>query len=125
MAINSTLTAGSGSITDSTGEFTFVNENLTTTGTLDVSGLSTFGSMSVSGATSFADSITVDNLTFNDNIISTSSNADLRLSPGGTGVVNVSNLTIDSSLNFKDNVLKVTTSNADWILQEVAQDQYR
>ena len=113
MAINSTLTAGSGSITDSTGEFTFVNENLTTTGTLDVSGLSTFGSMAVSGATSFADSITVDNLTFNDNIISTSSNADLRLSPGGTGVVNVSNLTIDSSLNFKDNVLKVTTSNAD------------
>ena len=117
MAINSTLSAGSGSITDSTGEFTFVNENLTTTGTLDVSGLSTFGSMTVSGATSFADSITVDNLTFNDNIISTSSNADLRLSPGGTGVVNVSNLTIDSSLNFKDNVLKVTTSNADLDLE--------
>jgi len=117
MAINSTLTAGSGSITDSTGEFTFVNENLTTTGTLDVSGLSTFGSMAVSGATSFADSITVDNLTFNDNIISTSSNSDLRLSPGGTGVVNVSNLTIDSSLSFKDNVLKVTTSNADLELE--------
>jgi len=117
MAINSTLTAGSGSITDSTGEFTFVNENLTTTGTLDVSGLSTFGSMAVSGATSFADSITVDNLTFNDNIISTSSNSDLRLSPGGTGVVSVSNLTIDSSLNFKDNVLKVTTSNADLELE--------
>jgi len=113
MAINNTLTAGSGAITDSTGEFTFGNENLTTTGTLDVSGLSTFDSMAVSGATSFADSITVDNLTFNDNIISTSSNADLRLSPGGTGVVNVSNLTIDSSLSFKDNVLKVTTSNAD------------
>jgi ribosomal protein S16 len=69
--------------------------------------------MTVSGATSFADSITVDNLTFNDNIISTSSNADLRLTPGGTGVVNMSNLTIDSSLSFKDNVLKVTTSNAD------------
>ena len=114
MAINSTLTAGSGSITDSTGEFTFVNENLTTTGTLDVSGLATMGSLStVSGTTSFADSITVDNLTFNDNIISTSSNADLRLTPGGTGVVNVANLTIDSSMSFKDNVLRVTTSNAD------------
>ena len=113
MAINSTLTAGSGSITDTTGAISFGNDNLVTTGTLDVSGLSTFGSMSVSGATSFADSITVDNLTFNDNIISTSSNADLRLTPGGTGVVNVSNLTIDSSLSFKDNVLKVTTSNAD------------
>jgi len=32
-------------------------------------------------------------------------------------VVNVSNLTIDSSLNFKDNVLKVTTSNADLDLE--------
>ena len=113
LAINSTLSTGSGSITDSSGALSFGDDNLTTTGTLDVSGLSTFGSMSVSGTTSFADSITVDNLTFNDNIISTSSNADLRLTPGGTGVVNVSNLTIDSSLNFKDNVLKVTTSNAD------------
>jgi ribosomal protein S16 len=116
MAIGSTLTAGSGSITDSTGAISFGDENVSTTGTLDVSGTSQFGSLSVSGATSFADSITVDNLTFNDNIISTSSNADLRLTPGGTGVVNVSNLTIDSSLNFSDNVLKVTTSNADFDL---------
>ena len=113
MAIGSTLTAANGSITDSTGALSFGDENISTTGTLTVDGLSTFGSMSVSGATSFADSITVDNLTFNDNIISTSSNADLRLSPGGTGVVNVSNLTIDASLSFTDNVLKVTTSNAD------------
>ena len=106
----------SGIINDSSGSISFGNENLSTTGTLDVSGLTTMGSISVSGATSFADSITVDNLTFNDNIISTSSNADLRLTPGGTGVVNVSNLTIDSSLNFSDNVLKVTTSNADFDL---------
>ena len=60
--------------------------------------------------------VTVDNLTFNDNIISTSSNADLNLTPGGTGVVNVANLTIDSSMNFTDNVIKVTTSNADMVL---------
>ena len=105
-----------GTINDSSGAISFGNENLSTTGTLDVSGLTTMGSISVSGVTSFADSITVDNLTFNDNIISTSSNADLRLTPGGTGVVNVSNLTIDSSLNFSDNVLKVTTSNADFDL---------
>ena len=108
-----TLTLTDGSITDSSGAISFGDENISTTGTLNVSGTTTMGSISVSGATSFADSITVDNLTFNDNIISTSSNADLRLTPGGTGVVNVSNLTIDSSLNFTDNVLKVTTSNAD------------
>jgi hypothetical protein len=116
MAINSTLTVANGSITDSTGAFTFVNENLTTTGNLTVDGASTLGSMSVSGATSFGSAVTVDNLTFNDNIISTSSNADLKLTPGGTGVVNVANLTIDSSINFTDNVIKVTTSNADLVL---------
>ncbi len=116
MAINNTLTAGSGSITDSTGALNFGNENLSTTGTLNA-GTTTMGSLAtVSGTTSFADSVTVDNLTFNDNIISTSSNADLRLSPTGTGVVNVKNLTIDSSINFTDNVLKVTNSNADFVL---------
>ncbi len=116
MAINSTLTAGSGSMTDSTGTLDFGNENLSTTGTLNA-GTTTMGSLAtVSGTTSFADSVTVDNLTFNDNIISTSSNADLRLSPTGTGVVNVKNLTIDSSINFTDNVLKVTNSNADFVL---------
>jgi len=116
MAINSTLTAGSGSITDSTGAFSFGNDNVSTTGTLTVDSATTMANMAVSGATSFAAPVTVDNLTFNDNIISTSSNADLILTPGGTGVVNVSNLTIDSSMNFTDNVIKVTTSNADLIL---------
>ena len=113
---NSTVTAGSGSITDSNGTFNFGNENLSTTGTLNA-GTTTMGSLStVSGTTSFADSVTVDNLTFNDNIISTSSNADLRLTPTGTGVVNVKNMTIDSSINFTDNVIKVTNSNDDFVL---------
>ena len=111
-----TLTTASGSITDSSGAISFGNENLTTTGNLQVDGTSTFDSLSVGGATSVAFPVTVDNLTFNDNIITTSSNADLNLTPGGTGVVNVSNLTIDSSINFTDNVIKVTTSNADMVL---------
>jgi hypothetical protein len=111
-----TLTMAAGSITDSSGAISFGNENLTTTGTLTVGGATTMVNMSVSGATSFAAPVTVDNLTFNDNIISTSSNADLNLTPGGTGVVNVANLTIDSSINFTDNVIKVTNSNADLVL---------
>ncbi len=101
------LTFADGSITDSSGEISFGNENLTTTGTLDVSGLGTLGTMTVSGASSFAGTTTIDNLTFNDNIIASSSNADINLTPGGTGVVNVSNLTIDSSINLTDNVIKV------------------
>jgi len=32
-------------------------------------------------------------LTFNDNIIGTSSNADLELSPGGTGVIDLNTAT--------------------------------
>ena len=43
---------------------------------MTVDGATTMANMAVSGATSFAAPVTVDNLTFNDNIISTSSNAD-------------------------------------------------
>jgi len=81
--------------------------------TLEVSGLATLSTLTVSGASSFVGTTTVDNLTFNDNIIASSSNADINLTPGGTGVVNVSNLTIDSSINLTDNVMKVTRSNDD------------
>ena len=84
--------------------------------TLDVDGSTTLSTLTVSGASSFVGPTTVDNLTFNDNIISSSSNADINLTPGGTGVVNVSNLTIDSSINLTDNIIKVTRSNDDFVL---------
>jgi hypothetical protein len=84
--------------------------------TLDVSSTATLSTLAVSGASSFVGTTTIDNLTFNDNIIATSSNADLNLTPGGTGVVNVSNLTIDSSINLTDNVIKVIRSNDDFVL---------
>ena len=97
-----------------------LNSGITTFGgtvetgsTLDVDELTTLSTLTVSGASTFADATTVDNLTFNDNIISSSSNADINLTPGGTGVVNVSNLTIDSSINLTDNVIKVIRSNDD------------
>ena len=110
-----------------------INENLTVDGGITVSGLTvsgavdtgstvsvtgatTLSSLTVSGASSFVGTVTVDNLTFNDNVIATSSNADLNLTPGGTGVVNVSNLTIDSSINLTDNVIKVTRSNDNFVL---------
>jgi hypothetical protein len=89
---------------------------VTVNSTLDVTSTTTLSTLTVSGASSFVGTTTIDNLTFNDNIISTSSNADLNLTPGGTGVVNVSNLTIDSSINLTDNVIKVTKSNDDFML---------
>ena len=84
--------------------------------TLDVAGLTTLSTLTVSSASSFVGTTTIDNLTFNDNIIASSSNADINLTPGGTGVVNVSNLTIDSSINLTDNVIKVIRSNDDFVL---------
>ena len=89
---------------------------VTVNSTLDVTGQTTLSTLTVSGASSFVGPTTIDNLSFNDNIISTSSNADLVLTPGGTGVVNVSNLTVDSSINLTDNVIKVTRSNDDFVL---------
>ena len=84
--------------------------------TLGVTSTTTLSTLTVSGASSFAGVTTIDNLTFNDNIISTSSNADLNLTPGGTGVVNVSNITLDSSINLSDNIIKVIRSNDDFVL---------
>jgi len=89
---------------------------VTINSTLDVTSTTTLSTLSVSGASSFVGTTTIDNLTFNDNIISSSSNADINLTPGGTGVVNVSNLTIDSSINLTDNVIKLTRSNDDMIM---------
>lgn len=102
-----------GTINASTPTFTSA---LTANSTLGVTGATTLSTLTVSGASSFAGTTTIDNLTFNDNIIATSSNADLNLTPGGTGVVNVSNLTIDSSINLTDNVIKVTRSNDHLVL---------
>ena len=93
-----------------------LTSGVTVNSTLDVTGATTLSTLTVSGASSFVGTTTVDNLLFNDNIISTSSNADLNLTPGGTGVVNVSNLTIDSSINLTDNVIKVTRSNDNFVL---------
>ena len=109
-----TLTLAGASITDSSGEIDFGNENLTTTGTLNVSGLSTLGALTVTGATTFGGGgITIDNLILNDNTISSSSNADINLTPGGTGIVKMSNLTVDSNINITDNTIKTTVSNSD------------
>jgi hypothetical protein len=111
-----------------------INENLTVDGalsasdaltvsgattsqsTMDVTGNTSLSSLTVSGGSSFVGTTTIDNLTFNDNIITTSSNADLMLTPGGTGVVKVSNLTIDSNINLTDNVIRVTNSDSDLVL---------
>jgi hypothetical protein len=70
----------------------------------------------VTGSTSLVGTTTIDNLTFNDNIISSTSNADIRLEPGGTGAVIIDNLTVDDNINMTDNEITTTQSNSDLVL---------
>ena len=85
--------------------------------TLDVpSGLTSLSTLTVTGTTSLAGTTTIDNLTFNDNIISSTSNADIRLEPGGTGAVIIDNLTVDGNVNITDNEITTTQSNSDLVL---------
>ena len=80
------------------------------------SGLTTLSTLDVTGGTTLVGTTTIDNITFNDSTIGTSSNADLNLTPGGTGTVNISNLTIDSNINITDNNITTTQSNSDLVI---------
>jgi hypothetical protein len=53
---------------------------------------------------------TIDNLSFNDNIISTSSNADLNLNPGGTGQV-VANSALKINKGYIEAINALTSSS--------------
>jgi len=89
------------SISVTTNTFTFIGtQGITATIDNDVSNpsltiagpdLSSYITNTVTGP------LTVDNITLNDNIISTSSNADLVLSPGGTGRVVLNRIASDDS----------------------------
>lgn len=82
--------------TDSSGTVTITGPDLTSYVTLTGSQTltnKTLTSPTINGAT-MTGSVVVDNLTLDDNIISTSSNANLVLDPSGTGVIDVSSVKI-------------------------------
>ena len=65
----------------------------------------------------YASSLLNDGISLSGNTISaTRSNDDLVLSPSGTGVVAMTNLTIDSNINITDNEIKTTQTNSDLVL---------
>ena len=109
------ITLANGSITDSSGAISFGDENLSTTGTLDVSGTASLGGLTVTSL-NITGSLAVDNLNFQDNEITSDSNADIRLTPGGTGSVVIDNLTIDDNINITDNEIKTTVSNSNLVI---------
>lgn len=62
----------------------------------------------------YASSLFNEGITISGNNISASrTNDDLVLTPSGTGVVAMDNLTVDSNINITDNEIKTTVSNSD------------
>jgi len=55
-------------------------------------------------------------LTFAGNDITSSSNANINLTAGGTGTINMTSLTIDSNIKLFDNKIQLLKSNSDIIL---------
>ena len=116
---STTININDGLIVDGTttveGTALFSN-NVTMSSDLDVQGNTTLANITATGTASLAGTVTIDNLTFNDNIIGSSSNADINLTPGGTGSVVISNLTVDSNINITDNEITTTQSNSDLVI---------
>jgi len=130
------------SLSSDDSSFININEGLIVDGTLAVSGtstltgatnisstlavpsgLTTLSTLSVTGTTNLVGTTTIDNLTFNDNTIGSSSNADINLTPGGTGSVVISNLTVDSNINITDNIIKTTQSDSDLVISPAGTGQ--
>ena len=113
-----------GSITDSVGAISFGNENLTTTGTLQVDGTATLGAMTVTSL-NITGTLAVDNLNIFDSTISSDSNADIRLEPGGTGSVIMSSLTIDDNINIQTTRLQQHSQTQIWSYHLQEQDRFQ
>ena len=80
--------------------------NITTTGSSNTLTVALYSALS--GLTS----VGVGSLTLSGNDITSSSNADINITPGGTGTIVISDLTIDSNISITDNEIKATASNS-------------
>jgi hypothetical protein len=103
LTVNGTAISASDSTLIQLNEAVNVSGAVDLASTLAVTGAATLSStLAVTGAATFSGTAVIDNITINDETISTSSNSDLVLSPGGTGDVVISSLrvngtTLDSS----------------------------
>jgi hypothetical protein len=81
----------------------------TLSSTLAVTGAVTLSdTLSVSGATTMVGNTTIDNIIINDSTISTASNADLNLQPGGTGNIVAGAVTINGTTFSSTDSTKIT-----------------
>ena len=105
-------TAGTGKVTASGGL-------IVTGGDTETADISSSGQIDAVGFTATGSS-TFDGITINDNVVSTSSNADLNLSPGGTGAVVASGIRVvgttlsaddSSTININEGLVVDGTTN--------------
>jgi len=95
-----------------------IAEAVDITGATDIGGALTGTSASfsttlgVTGVTTLSGTAVIDNLTINDNIISSSSNADIILTPGGTGNIVAGALTINGTTLSAADSTKITLAEA-------------
>jgi hypothetical protein len=114
-AASSTATAVTVVGDDSSGTAVTLGETFKFAGTQNVSTAVSGDTLTVTGPdlTNYLQNTgtqTIDNLSFNDNIISTSSNADLNLNPGGTGQV-VANSALKINKGYIEAINTLTSSS--------------
>jgi hypothetical protein len=114
-AASSTATAMTVVGDDSTGTAITLGETFKIAGTQNVTTAVSSDTLTITGPdlTNYLQNTgtqTIDNLSFNDNIISTSSNADLNLNPGGTGQV-VANSALKINKGYIEAINTLTSSS--------------
>jgi hypothetical protein len=117
--ITDAVTSGSTAVTmvgdDSTGTGVNIGETFKIAGTQNVSTAVSGDTLTITGPdlSNYLQNTgtqTIDNLSFNDNIISTSSNADLNLNPGGTGNI-VASAPLHIEKGYVENINALTSSS--------------
>ena len=105
--------------TAGTGKVTATGGLIVTGGDTETADISSSGEIGAVGFTATGSS-TFDGITINDNVVSTSSNADLNLSPGGTGAVVASGIRVvgttlsaddSSTININEGLVVDGTTN--------------
>ena len=105
--------------TAGTGKVTATGGLIVTGGDTETADISSSGQIDAVGFTATGSS-TFDGITINDNVVSTSSNADLNLSPGGTGAVVASGIRVvgttlsaddSSTININEGLVVDGTTN--------------
>ena len=105
--------------TAGTGKVTAAGGLIVTGGDTETADISSSGEIDAVGFTATGSS-TFDGITINDNVVSTSSNADLNLSPGGTGAVVASGIRVvgttlsaddSSTININEGLVVDGTTN--------------